>query len=159
MEERGMTLIMFSDELDKALACFNLANTAAAMGMPVTIFFTFWGLGVIKKETGGRGEAGFMQRMMGLMNRGSARRLKLSKMNMLGAGTGAMKSLMKKYNMPPLAEMMAMAKEQGVRFVACTTSMALMGLSEGDFLDLVDEFAGAATYLGLASDSSVNLFI
>lgn len=159
MSEDGMTLIVFSDDLDRAIAAFTLANTAASMGMEVTIFFTFWGLGVIKKEGAARGQKSLPQRMMGLLNRGGAERLKLSRMNMLGAGTGMMKKLMKEYRMPPLAESIAMAREQGVRFVACTTSMALMGLEREDFIGEVDEFAGAATYLGVASGASVNLFI
>jgi peroxiredoxin family protein len=159
MGEEGMTIIVFSDDLDRALAAFNLANTAASMGMKVTMFFTFWGLGVVKKGKVSRGSKSFMQWMMGLMKRGSADRLKMSQMNMMGFGTGTMKSLMKKYRMPSIEEMITMAKEQGVNFAACTTSMALMGLSEGDFIEEVDEFVGAATYLGLATDAKVNLFI
>lgn len=159
MSAETMTIIVFSGELDRALAAFNLANTAASMGLDVTMFFTFWGLGVIKKGGAARGGKSFMQWTMNLLNRGGPRHLKLSRMNMAGMGTGAMKSLMKKYRMPSLEEMMALAKEQGVRFVACTTTMALMGLGEKDFIDGVDEFAGAATYLGLASEGRVNLFI
>jgi peroxiredoxin family protein len=159
MSEEGMTVIVFSDDLDRALAAFNLANTGASMGMDVTMFFTFWGLGVIKKDAVARGSKGFMQWMMGKMKRGSAKRLKMSQMNMLGMGTGIMKSLMKEYRMPSLPEMIALAKEQGVRFVACTTSMALMGLTAEDFIDEVDEVAGAATYLGLATEGKVNLCI
>jgi peroxiredoxin family protein len=159
LNEDRMTIIVFSGELDKALAAFNLANTGASMGMEVTMFFTFWGLGVVKKGSLARGKKSFMQWMMNMMKRGGADHLKLSQMNMLGAGTGTMKSLMKKYKMPSLPESMALAKEQGVRFVACTTSMALMGLEEGDFVEDVDEFAGAATYLSLASEGKVNLFI
>ncbi len=159
MSKESMTIIVFSDDLDRALAAFNLANTGASMGLDVTMFFTFWGLGVIKKDVVARGDKGFMQWMMGKMKRGSARRLKMSQMNMLGMGTGIMKSLMKKYRMPSLPEMIALAKEQGVRFVACTTSMALMGLTAEDFIDEVDEVAGAATYLGLATEGKVNLFI
>ncbi len=159
MSDEKMTIIVFSDDLDRALAAFNLANTGASMGMEVTMFFTFWGLGVIKKEKVGRGGKNLPQWMMGLMKRGSAGRLKMSKMNMLGAGTAMMKALMKKYRMPQLAEMISLAKEQGVRFVACTTSMALMGLEREDFIDEVDELAGAATYLGIASEGKVNLFI
>lgn len=159
MSEEKMTLIVFSDDLDRALAAFNLANTGASMGMDVTMFFTFWGLGVIKKERVARGGKSFMQWMMGLMKRGSARRLKMSQMNMLGMGTGTMKSMMKTYRMPSVEEMITLAKEQGVRFIACTTSMALMGLSRDDFIDEVEEVAGAATYLGIASDAKVNLFI
>jgi peroxiredoxin family protein len=159
MSEESMTLIVFSDDLDRALAAFNLANTGASMGMDVTMFFTFWGLGVIKKEKVGRGNKSPMQFMMGKMKRGSAKRLKMSQMNMMGMGTGIMKSLMKKYRMPSIEEGIALAKEQGVRFVACTTSMALMGLSREDFIDEVDELAGAATYMGLATAGKVNLFI
>jgi len=159
MDEEKMTIIVFSGELDKALAAFNLANTGASMGMDVTMFFTFWGLGVVKKGSLAKGKKSFMQWMMNMMKRGGADHLKLSQMNMLGAGTGTMKSLMKKYKMPSLPESMALAKEQGVHFMACTTSMALMGLEEGDFVDDVDEFVGAATYLSLASEGKVNLFI
>jgi len=159
LSDEQVTLIVFSGELDRALAAFNLANTAASMGMDVTMFFTFWGLTVVEKGGGARGDKGLLQWMMSLVNRGGAGRLKLSRMNMLGAGKGAMKSLMKKYRMPSLQEMIALAAEQGVRFVACTTSMALMGLAEKDFIDEVGEFAGAATYLGLASKGNVNLFI
>jgi len=154
-----MTIIVFSDDLDRALAAFNLANTGASMGLNVTMFFTFWGLGVIKKDVVARGSKSFMQWMMGKMKRGSARRLKMSQMNMLGMGTGIMKSLMNKCRMPSLAEMIALAKEQGVHFVACTTSMALMGLTADDFIDEVEKVAGAATYLGLATEGKVNLFI
>ena len=159
MDEEKMTIIVFSGELDKALAAFNLANTGASMGMDVTMFFTFWGLGVVKKGSLAKGKKSFMQWMMNMMKRGGADHLKLSQMNMLGAGTGTMKSLMKKYKMPSLPESMALAKEQGVHFMACTTSMALMGLEEGDFVDDVDVFVGAATYLSLASEGKVNLFI
>jgi peroxiredoxin family protein len=159
MSKESMTIIVFSDDLDRALAAFNLANTGASMGLDVTMFFTFWGLGVIKKDVVARGSKSFMQWMMGKMKRGSAKRLKMSQMNMLGMGTSIMKSLMKKYRMPSLPEMIALAKEQGVRFVACTTSMALMGLAAEDFIDEVDEVAGAATYLGLATEGKVNLFI
>jgi peroxiredoxin family protein len=159
MNEESMTIILFSDDLDRGLAAFNLANTGASMGMKVSMFFTFWGLGVIKKDGSAKGNKSFMQWMMGLMKRGGAGRLKMSQMHMLGMGTATMKSLMKKNHMPSLPEMMVLAKEQGVKFIACTTSMALMGLEDGDFIPEVDEFAGAATYLGLATDSKVNLFI
>jgi peroxiredoxin family protein len=159
-EQENMTLIMFSGDLDKALATFNLANTAASMGMKVDIFFTFWGLSVIEKGRHfDRGKKSPMQYMMGLMNGGGATSRKLSKMNMAGAGTRTMKGLMKRFKMPSLVESIELAKEQGVRFVACTTSMAIMGLEEKDFIDAVDEFAGAATYLSLATAAKVNLFI
>lgn len=157
--DESITIIVFSGELDRALAAFNLANTAASMDMDVSMFFTFWGLGVVKKGSLARGKMGLLQWMMNLMNRGGAEHLKLSRMNMLGMGKGAMESLMKKYRMPALGEMIDMAKAQGVKFVACTTSIALMGLTEEDFIEEVNEFAGAATYLDLASRGNVNLFI
>jgi peroxiredoxin family protein len=153
------TIVVFSGELDKALAAFNIAITAASMGMQVTMFFTFWGLNVVAREKSGRGEKKALQKMMGLMNRGGARRLNLSRLNMMGAGKAAMKKLMTVYGMPPLEEMIAMARDLGVRFIACTTSMALMGLSEDDLISEVDEFAGAATYVEKASSSQINLFI
>ena len=96
---------------------------------------------------------------MNKMDRGGAKRLKLSKMNMGGMGTAMMKKLMAQHNMPPIGEMIKMADALGVRMLACTTSMALMGLEESDFIPEVKEFVGAATYVGNALDSDVNLFI
>lgn len=158
-ETEKATIIVFSGDLDKALAAFNLSNTAASMGMEVTMFFTFWGLDVVTKGGLTRGGKSPAQWMMGLMKRGGADRLKLSQMNMMGMGTSMMKSLMKKYRMPSIEESISLAKELGVRFIACTTSMAIMGLDESDFIDAVDDFAGAATYLSLASEGKINLFI
>jgi len=158
-EEESMTLIVFSGDLDKALAAFNLANTGASMGMTVNMFFTFWGLSVIEKGSLDRGKKSPMQWMMGMMNRGGPGRRKLSKMNMAGFGTHTMKGLMKRYRMPNLDESITLAKEHGVRFLACTTSMAIIGLEESYFLDVVDDFVGAATYLSLATEGKVNLFI
>ncbi len=158
-EDRKMTIVVFSGELDRALAAFNIATTAASMGTEVTMFFTFWGLNIIKKEQGKVGGGDWMKRMLNLINRGGARRLKLSKMNMAGAGTAMMKYMMGKHRMPSLQEMLALAQELGVKMIACTTTMALMGLSERDFIPAVKEFAGAATYVGKALESQVNLFI
>lgn len=158
-EVERATIVVFSGELDRALAAFNIATTAASMGMEVTMFFTFWGLNVVTREKATAGDRKTLQKMMSMMNRGGARRLKLSRLNMLGGGKAAMKMLMKEYHMPSLEEMIPMAKELGVRFLACTTSMALMGLVEGDFIPEVDEYVGAATYVELASGSKLNLFI
>ncbi len=161
MEEKRQktTIVLFSGEMDRALAAFTIANTAAAMGMEVTIFFTFWGLNVIKKPGAARGGQGWMRRMLNWMNSGDARRLPLSKFNFLGLGPWMMKRLMKEQRMLPLEEMVRQAKQLGVRFVACTTSIGLMGLTEDDFIPEVDSFAGAATYLGEARLAQVNLFI
>lgn len=153
------TIVVFSGEMDRALAAFNIATTAASMGIEVTMFFTFWGLNVVRRERGSGGRKTAMQRMLGFMNRGGTRRLPLSRLNMMGGGKAAMKRLMRQFRMPSLEEMISLARELGVRFIACTTSIALMGLTEEDFIPEVEEFAGAATYVERASRSSINLFI
>ena len=158
-EKERITLIVFSGELDKALAAFNLAIGAASMGMEVSMFFTFWGLNVIKRNEGGIKSKGVMRRMLNFMNRGGANRLHLSKFHMLGMGTWMMKQLMKDVNFPQLDELMAMAKGMGVKFIAWTTSMGLMGISKEAFIPEVDSFAGVATYLAEAREGNVNLFI
>lgn len=157
--EESATIVVFSGELDRALAAFNIATTAASMGMEVTMFFTFWGLNVIRKERGSRGGKTFLQRMLGILNRGGAARLRLSRLHMLGGGKMAMGRLMREFRMPSLGEMISLARDLGVHFIACTTSMALMGLTEEDFIPEVDGFAGAATYVEKASRSAINLFI
>jgi peroxiredoxin family protein len=158
-EKERITLIVFSGELDKALAAFNLAIGAASMGMEVSMFFTFWGLNVIKRNEGGIKSKGIMRRMLNFMNRGGSKRLHLSKFHMLGMGTWMMKQLMKDVNFPQLEELMAMANGMGVKFIACTTSMGLMGISKEAFIPEVDSFAGVATYLAEAKEGKVNLFI
>lgn len=154
-----VTIVVFSSELDKALAAFTIATTAAVMEMDVTMFFTYWGLNIIKKNEGTLKSKGAMRKMLNLMNRGGVRRLKLSKFNMLGLGTWMMKKLMKDINMPQLDEMILMANSLGVKLVACTTTLGLMGLDKKSFIPEVDKIAGAATYLGEAKESKVNLFI
>lgn len=154
-----VTLIVFSGDLDKALAAFNLAVGAASMGMKVSMFFTFWGLNVIKKNEGSIKSKGLMRRMLNAMNRGGPKRLHLSKFHMLGVGTRMMKGLMKDVNFPQLEELMAMANGMGVKYIACTTSMGLMGIEKDAFIPEVDSFAGVATYLAQAREGQVNLFI
>ncbi|MCK5654397.1 MAG: DsrE/DsrF/DrsH-like family protein [Dehalococcoidia bacterium] len=158
-EKERITLIVFSGELDKALAAFNLAIGATSMGMEVSMFFTFWGLNVIKRNKGSIKSKGVMRRMLNFMNRGGAKRLHLSKFHMLGMGTWMMKQLMKDDNFPQLDELMAMAKGMGVKFIACTASMGMMGISKEAFIPEVDSFAGVATYLAEAKEGNVNLFI
>lgn len=157
-ERKKLTIILFSGELDKALAAFILAATAASSGMDVTIFFTFWGLNVIRKE-GGPKSRGLVRRMLGWMNKGGARRLKLSKFHMMGMGTSMMKGLMKETKLPSIEEMIALSKQLGVKFIACTTSMGVMGLCEDNFIPEVNSCAGAASYLAEAVEAQVNLFI
>ena len=158
-QKEKATLVLFSGEMDKALAAFTIANTAAAMGLEVTVFFTFWGLNVIKKPRGGRGGRGWMRKLLNWMNRGGARNLPLSKFNFAGLGAWMMKCLMREQRMQMLDEAIVQAKALGVKFIACTTSIGLMGLAEEDFVSEVDSFAGAATYLGDARKSVISLFI
>jgi len=147
------------DDLDKALAAFILANSAAAMGMEATMFFTFWGLNVIKKNQGKLKSKGIMRKMLNMMNRGGTSRLALSKFNMFGLGGWMIKKLMKEVRMPSLDELIAQAVESNVKLVACTTTIALMGLSKDAFIPEVKSFAGAVTYLSEAQQGKVNLFI
>jgi peroxiredoxin family protein len=158
-EKESVTLVVFSGELDKALAAFNIAIGAASARMEVSMFFTFWGLNIIKRNEGGIKSKGVMRRMLNFMNRGGSKRTYLSKFHMLGMGTWMMKRLMKDVNFPSLEELIAMAKEMGVKFIACTTSMGIMGISKEAFIPEVDSFAGVATYLAEAREGKVNLFV
>ena len=134
-----MTIGMHSGDLDKAMAAFILAAGAAAKGMNVTMFFTFWGLGVMKK--------------------GGADKSKLSKMNMGGLGTKMMKGVMKKNNVAELTELITDCKELGVRYVACEMTMELMNVPKESLIPEVTEVGGVGTYLDAASEGNVNLFI
>ena len=123
------------------------------------MFFTFWGLNIIKKNEGSIKSKGLARKMLNLMNRGGSKRLKLSKFHMFGLGTWMIKRLMKDIKTPSIDEFIAMAKEMGVELIACTTSCGLMGLPEDSFRSEVDSLAGAAYYLGEARESKIALFI
>ena len=158
-EKDKLTMVVFSGDFDRALAAFILATTAASMDMDVTMFFTFWGLNIIKKNEGPIKSQGVMRKMLNFMNRGGTKRLKLSKFNMLGAGTWMMKELMKDIKHPSLDELITMAHDMGVKLVACTTSCGVMGLPEDSFRAEVESLAGAAYFLDEARTSKVTLFI
>ena len=159
MEKEKLTLVVFHGGFDHAQAAFILATTAASMGMEVTMFFTFWGLNVIKRNEGSIRSKGLMRKMLNLLNRGGSKRLKLSKFNMFGLGTRMMKKLMKEINSPSIEELITMAHQMGVRLVACTTTCGVMGLTEDAFRSEVESLAGAAYFLGEARESKVTLFI
>ena len=160
-EKEKLTMAVLSGDLERALAAFMLAATGASMGMEVSMFFTFWGLNIVKKNEGGMKSKGLMRKMLNLMNRGGSKRLKLSKFNMLGLGTWMMKRLMKDTNMPSIDEYITMVHEMGVKLIACTTTCGVMGLpaEEATFRSEVTTLAGAATFLGEARQSKVTLFI
>ena len=154
-----VTLVVFSGELDKALAAFNIAIGAASSGMEVSMFFTFWGLNVIKKNEGPLRSKGLRRKMLNFMNRGGAKRLPLSRFHIFGLGKWMMLKLMKESKFPSLDEMIALAKSMDVKFMACTTSMGLMAISRDAFIPGVDSYCGVATYLAEARESRLNLFI
>jgi peroxiredoxin family protein len=157
--QNKMTLIVFSGELDKVLAAFNLATGAAAMGMEVTMFFTFWGLNVLKKNEAKNTASGWMKKMLGAMNKGGTKRLPLSKFHMGGLGTWMMKKLMREHKMPTVDEMLALAKELKVKLVACTITMGIMGIDKSALRPEIDQFAGVVTYLSESKQGMINLFI
>lgn len=154
----GKTFIMFSDDLDKALATFVLANGAAATGKKVTIFFTFWGLNAIKKIDKPAVEKDFFGKMFGMMLPSSTHGLKLSKMHMMGAGTKMMRYLMNKKGIESLESLRQQAIDNGVEFIACEMSMDVMGVKKEELLDNVT-LGGVATYMERADNANVNLFI
>jgi peroxiredoxin family protein len=158
-QKEKMTLVVFSGELDRALAAFIIATTGASMGMDVTMFFTFWGLNILKKNEGPAGGRGFFRKMMNMMNRGGAKRLKLSKFHMFGMGTGMMKQFMKENKMPTLDEFIVMAQEMGVKMMPCSTSCGIMGISDDLFRGGTGDQAGAAFFINEARESKVTLFI
>ena len=155
---RGRTFILFSDDLDKALATFVLANGAAATGEKVTIFFTFWGLNAIKKTTKPRVKKDMFGRMFSMMLPAHSKQLKLSKMNMMGAGRRMMRHIMKRKNVDSLEQLREAAINAGVEFIACQMSMDVMGVHADELLDNVT-IGGVATYMNRADKANLNLFI
>ena len=159
MSTSRKTIILFSGEFDKVMAAFVIANGAAAMDDEVTMFFTFWGLNALRKDahvpTSGKST---LQKMFGAMMPRGPKKLALSHMNFAGVGPKLMAKAMRDENVMPLTELIATAREQGVKFVACTMSMDVMGLHKEELLDGI-EYAGVASYLGDADEANVNLFI
>src|SRR3989338_1370614 len=130
----SVTIVLFSGDLDKAIAAFVISTAAASMGMAVNIFFTFWGLNVIKKKGGLIKGQNWMQKMLNVMNYGHAKKLAISKMNMLGMGPAMLKIMMSQKKVPSLQEFIQMAHQMGVKFYPCEMSMTVMGLKKEDFM-------------------------
>ena len=154
----GATMVVFSGDLDKALASFIIANGAAAYGKPVTMFFTFWGLNVIKRPEKVSVAKRGMEKMFDIMLPNHAGKLPISKMNMGGMGSKMIQAVMKQKNVDPLPVMIAQAQKMGVKMVACTMSMDIMGIKEEEIIEGVD-FGGVAAYIGDTMDANLNLFI
>mgnify|MGYP001078562144 CR=1 FL=1 len=158
-EKEKVTLVVFSDALDRAFAALGFGVIAASMGMEVSVVFTFWGLNIIKKDGGGIKSKGLMRKMLNRINRGGSKRLKFSKFNMFGLGTWLMKRLMKETKMPSVDNLIALAHQMGVKLIACTSSREFMGADKDPFRSEVTDVVGTATWLGKACQSKVTLFI
>ena len=157
-EEKGKTFILFSDDLDKTLATFVLANGAAATGKKVSIFFTFWGLNAIKKVHKPKVKKDIWGKMFGWMLPSDSTKLALSQMNMMGIGAKMMRFLMQKKGVDSLESLRQQAIDSGVEFIACQMSMDVMGVKREELLDEVT-VGGVATYMDRAEQANVNLFI
>jgi len=152
------TIIVFSGELDKVLAAFVLATGAAAAGLKTSMFFTFWGLSALKKKGASGGTKNIMERMFALMTPSSTESLPTSKMNYFGMGALMLRKMMKDKQIATLEELIALAREMDVKFIACTMSMDAMGVSQAELLDGLT-YGGVATYMADAVRSRVTLFI
>ncbi len=152
------SMVVFSGDLDKALAAFIIANGAAAMGQKVTMFFTFWGLNILRRDDPPAVDKNLKEKMFGAMMPRGPEELTLSRMNMGGLGTGMIKNVMKEHNITPLPEMIRIARENGVRLMACQMSMDLMGIRREELIDGL-EMVGVATFIDAMDDSNGTLFI
>jgi len=152
------TIVVFSGDLDKAMAAFIIANGAASMGKKVTLFFTFWGLNILRKPEHVSVKKGFIDKMFGLMMPQGSKELKLSNMNMMGMGSKMMRMVMKNKNVSSLEELIQAALASGIEIVACQMSMDVMGLQPEELIDGI-KYGGVGYYLNEAEDSNVNLFI
>ena len=155
-----LSMVVFSGDLDKALAAFVIANGAVAMGMEAVMFFTFWGTPLLRDKNKHVGGKDTMSKMFGAMLPKGTSATKLSKMNMGGMGTSMMKSLMQKKNVASLEQMLALAEELEVKIYVCEMSMDLMGFKREEMIDYKDlTFCGVAKFLEEAIDSRIQLFI
>ena len=151
----GATMVVFSGDLDKALASMIIASGAAAYGKKVTIFFTFWGLSILKKQ---KVKKSGLAKLFDIMLPSKANNLPLSRMNMGGMGASMIKYIMKQKNVDSLPDMIEQAHQLGVKFVACTMSMDLMGIEKEELFDFV-EYGGVATFIGDSEQANMQLFI
>ncbi|MBT1160717.1 MULTISPECIES: DsrE/DsrF/DrsH-like family protein [Bifidobacterium] len=152
------TFVVFSGDLDKTIAVFIMANGAAAMGRKVTIFFTFWGLNILRKPKHMRVAKNLVERMFGFMMPRGTKQLGLSRMNMGGIGAKMIRWIMKSKNVASLEELMKQATDHGVRLVACQMSMDIMGIRKEELIDGV-ELGGVSTFLGAGETSDMSLFV
>ncbi len=156
-ETQKCSIVVFSGDMDKVMAAFIIATTAAAMEMETSMFFTFWGLKAVQK--GNLTGTGLMQRMMGLMNRGGIDRIGPSRFNFGGMGRWMFKTMMKQRDVVSLPELRQTAIDLGITLQSCQMSMDVMGVAQEDLIDEIDASVGAATYVLDAQQADITLFI
>jgi peroxiredoxin family protein/TusA-related sulfurtransferase/rhodanese-related sulfurtransferase len=154
----GKTFVVFSGDLDKTIAAFIMANGAAAMGRDVTIFFTFWGLNILRRPEKVNVKKAFIEKMFGIMMPRGTKKLGLSRMNMGGMGAKMIRSIMKNKDVTSLEDLIQQAIDHGVRLVACQMSMDIMGIHKEELIDGI-ELGGVSTFLGSGEQSDMSLFI
>jgi peroxiredoxin family protein/TusA-related sulfurtransferase len=157
-DTKKSTIVLFSNDMDKAMAAMIIATGFASLGHNVSIFYTFWGLNVLRKESPPSVKKDLLSRMFGFMMPRGAGKLTLSKMHMMGMGTAMMKHVMKNKNVGSLPNLMKQAQEMGVKFLACDMAMNVMGIKPEELIDGV-EIAGVANFAALSEQSSTTLFI
>jgi len=153
----GVTIVMLSGDMDKAIAAFSIAIGAAASGKEANMFFTFWGVKAIQK--GNLTGNSFFGKMMGLMNRGGIDRIGPSRFNFWGIGRWMFNQMMKMHKVTPLAELRQTAIDLGVKLYPCQMSMEVMEIGKEDFIGEALPACGVATMLEMAYRSKVTLFI
>ena len=156
-EDRA-AIVVFSGDLDKVMAAFVLATGAAAAGLETSMFFTFWGLSVLKKKGASPGPKTFKERMFAMMTPSGSESLGTSKLNFFGAGSVMLRQMMKDKGIASLEELAALARELGVRMTACTMSMDAMGVAKEELTDGL-EYGGVATFMADATRARVSLFV
>jgi peroxiredoxin family protein/TusA-related sulfurtransferase len=156
--QQGMTIVVFSNDFDRAVAAFIIANGAVAMGFKPTLFFTFWGLNILRRDNPPPVSKNLVEKMFGWMMPRGPEKLALSKMQMAGMGLAMIKGIMRQKKVPALGELIQSARQGGARLVACSMSMDLMGIKREELIEGIEE-GGVAMYLGAASAGQVNLFI
>lgn len=154
-----MVIIAASGDLDKAWPVMILATTGAAYGMDVTIFFTFWGLGILKRPDAGLTGDDWRQKMLSVFKPGSPSKLSLSTMNFGGVGAKMMKGLADDQNVASVQELLELAQDMGVKLWPCQMTMDLMGVSSDDMIDGLDDPAGAGSAISLMKEASISLFV
>lgn len=157
--QKRMSIVCWSSDLDRVWPVMILATTGAASGFEVNVFFTFWGLRVLQKNDKWITGENWRQKMESSMDHGGSDHLKLGKMHMAGMGTMMIKQLAEKYNVAHPSELLEMAKDLGVNLYPCQMTMELYGLSKDDFIDGLQPSLGAASFIDMAAESDITLFI